>query len=239
MDHRYHRVQWGPLGLRSRTSKDTWRQPLKWDRAAKQGGVRRKVFCASLADVFEDKPEIVEWRKDLFTLIDQTDSLDWLLLTKRPENVINMVCDFAGDIEWLNSGAKSIWIGTTVENQAMADKRIPELMKIPAKVKFLSCEPLLGSVNLGLLGTVPFSTPYSLTHQHIDWVIAGGESGTGARPMNEEWPLWLRDQCEEAGVKFFFKQWGAHGGDPSQHNGGCLLDGREYKNFPIEGRYAN
>ena len=229
MDKRLGKVQWGPQGTRVRTSPDNWKQPLKWDRKAKRDGVRRKVFCASLADVFEDHPSIdPQWRADLFTMIDQTTNLDWLLLTKRPENINRMVADYAGDVEWLTSGQKRIWLGTTVENQAMADKRIPELMNTPeVAVKFLSCEPLLGPVNF-----VQTFWDSSLSYPSGLWVIAGGESGPGSRPMDLSWPLSLLDQCHEARVPFFFKQWGSIGGDQSKHHGGDFLDGHQWHEFP-------
>lgn len=90
MDTRYGRVTWGPQGTRVRTSKENWRKPLKWDRDARAEGQRRRVFCASLADVFEDRDELLPWRSELFELIDRTTQLDWLLLTKRPERIGRM-----------------------------------------------------------------------------------------------------------------------------------------------------
>jgi protein gp37 len=158
MDHRYQKAKWGPEGQRIKTSESYWKQPIKWDRQAKSAGVRKKVFCASLADVFEDKPdqpEMDQWRCDLFNLIEKTPNLDWLLLTKRPENVQKLLSRIARDPEdsdtslWaLYWPLPNVWIGTSVENQEQADKRIPELLKIPAKVRFLSCEPLLEGVDL-------------------------------------------------------------------------------------------
>ena len=171
MDKRYGRVEWGPSGTRIRTSEANWRKPLQWNRQkwaecrkcklrvnyAKTGWnrdgvtcpgcgelhpqpIRPRVFCASLADIFEDRPELVEWRADLFRLIQDTPHLDWLLLTKRPENVNRMIEEATGFSE------SDIWIGTSIENQEQADKRIPELLHIPARVRFLSMEPLLGQV---------------------------------------------------------------------------------------------
>lgn len=148
-------------------------------------------------------------RDQLFDLIAATPNLDWLLLTKRPENVINMVPD-----RWIIEGfPTNVWLGTSVENQAMADKRIPELLKIPAKVRFLSCEPLLGPVNLKSF--TPFNVSHGVTvpescgfWEGIHWVIAGGESGPGARPMHPAWATSLQQQCEAAAVPFLFKQWG-------------------------------
>ena len=105
---------------------------------------------------------------------------------------------------WLENWPAHIWIGTSIENQEYADLRIPELLKIPAKVRFLSVEPLLGPVNI---------MRYLLSgahkwQQNINWVIVGGESGPHARPMHPQWARDLRDQCVKAGVPYFFKQWG-------------------------------
>jgi len=160
MDKRFGRVQWGVSGTRSRTSAANWEKPLSWNRKAKEEGTRPRVFCGSLCDIFEDRPELVEWRRDLLSLIVDTPNLDWLLLTKRPENVNRMINEVCGLVErsqwfgeWLNIN-KHIWIGTSVENQETADKRIPELLKIPAAVRFLSAEPMLGPV---VLARVPMT----------------------------------------------------------------------------------
>lgn len=209
MDKRYGRVKWGPRGTRVRTSTANWRKPLTWNRKAKQEGRRYRVFCASLADVFEDRPELYPWREDLFGLICDTPHLDWLLLTKRPENVDEMFLDIVGPVRLGWEDFPNIWIGTSVENQEQADKRIPELLKAPAPVRFLSCEPLLGGVDLGLY-LYPFfaaDDPRHCPHRNgIDWVIVGGESGRGKRPFNPDWARSIRDQCQAAGVPFFMKQ---------------------------------
>jgi len=136
---------WGVNGKRRMMSEAYWRQPLKWNREAEAAGVRRRVFCASMADVFEDRPELIAPRQRLFELIDATPNLDWLLLTKRPENIKRLwpFRFYDEQFNWPN-----IWIGTSIENQEMADQRIPELLKVQAKVRFLSCEPLLGPVDL-------------------------------------------------------------------------------------------
>lgn len=189
MDHRLGRVQWGPHGERKRTSAANWKQPLSWNRAAQKAGDRHRVFCASLADVFDNQvPQ--EWRRDLFDLIDATPSLDWLLLTKRPQNIRRMMPAVNSDPVRPN-----VWLGTTVENQVEAERRIPVLLEIPARIHFLSCEPLLGPVDIPLLS-------------RIDWIICGGESGANARPMNPNWARSLRDQCVDKQIPFFFKQWG-------------------------------
>lgn len=263
MADRYKKVKWGPQGARVRTSAAYWKQPLKWNREAEAAGVRRRVFCASLADVFEDKAdqayEMANWREELWNLVQATPWLDWLVLTKRPENVRPMV-PFAmegnpySELAWPHN----IWIGTSVENQQQADKRIPELLRIPAVVRFLSVEPLLGPVDLSNYQPFiqndprPYRRAAGILSGHISWVIVGGESGPDARPMHRDWARSVRDQCVEAGVPFFFKQNGEwlHWEDaPSdqpyswlQKNGemrrvgkkaaGRLLDGREWNEYP-------
>lgn len=232
-------VQWGSLGTRIRTTKAYWRKPYAWNKQAQKDGTRPKVFCASLADVFEDKqnqPEMDIWRAELFAMIIDTPNLDWLLLTKRPENVNRMIKS-AGEwwfqngapttyakklLAWMNHGEAfalpNVWIGTSIESQAKADQRIPKLLNIPARMRFLSMEPLLTGVDLGLTMLdypdysdqdpgKPIEYP-SKVGQMIHLVIVGGESGEGARPMNPAWARSIRDQCVSAGVPFFFKQWG-------------------------------
>lgn len=229
-------VQWGDNAERRRTSEANWRQPRKWNADARKAGERRRVFCASLADVFEDRPELVAWRADLITLIYGTPHLDWLLLTKRPENwrnAIDEACEYKHGDTWQSRWTQgeapdNVWIGTTVENQEMADKRIPELLKIPARVRFLSVEPLLEPIDLRLV--VHFlggSMAVKDKARDLHWVIVGGESGPNARTMQLSWPRSLRDQCKEAGIPFFFKQ---HSG--LRPGNACILDGREWKEFP-------
>jgi protein gp37 len=185
---------WGPKAERRLFSDHHWKSPLTWDEEAKANGVRERVFCASMGDVFENRPELVAPRKRLFDLIQITPNLDWLLLTKRPQNIGSMV-------PWTNDWPVNVWLGTTVENQECADKRLPFLLKHPSAVRFLSCEPLLGPLDL----TSWFSKK---GFQKIDWVIAGGESGHGARPMHPDWAAGLLTQCKKAKVPFHFKQWG-------------------------------
>jgi protein gp37 len=131
----------GDFAVRRRTTPSNWRQPLKWNDAARAAGVRRKVFCASMADVFDNQvPD--EWRMDLWAMIAGTPQLDWLVLTKRPQNIAKMMAQ-RWPRRWDN-----LWLGTTVENQTEADRRIPHLLAAPAAVHFLSCEPLLSAVDL-------------------------------------------------------------------------------------------
>ena len=219
------------FGVRTRAAASTWKQPLAWNRKAAKEGVRYRVFCASLADVFDaEVPD--EWRDDLFALIDQTPNLDWLLLTKRPA-VARKVMPA--------EPRPNVWLGTTVEDQKMADARIPHLLATPAAVRFLSMEPLLGPVDLskwlGWAWSWDSMRTYTSAECHprgninryfendggercafdgheitnkmpLDWVITGGESGPGARPSHPDWFRSVRDQCTEAAVPFLFKQWG-------------------------------
>lgn len=269
MDKRYGKVEWGPQGTRIRTSPANWRKPLAWNKQAAKEGRRFRVFCASLADVFEikpDQPELDEWRVDLFGLIDKTPNLDWLLLTKRPENIAKVYHGWhiTGIFETANweDWPRNIWIGTSVENQEQAEARIPHLLKVPAAVRFLSMEPLLGPVDLmPWLNYVNETDDLGLAADgfspDFNWVIVGGESGPNARPMHPEWARSLRDQCAAAGVPYFFKQWGQWAwtgdyitesltADPlryafpdktvmvkvGKHAAGRLLDGRTWDEFP-------
>ncbi len=254
---------WGPAATtQRRTFGDKhWQEPLKWNADAEKAGERRRVFCASMADVFEDHPQLLAERLRLWKLIDQTPALDWLLLTKRPENAAYMApCVWEAD-GWPHN----VWIGTTVENQATAAERIPVLATIPAEVRFLSCEPLLGPVDLSpWMGEREWTqvAPGVRSRQGplVDWVIAGGESGPHARPMHTDWARSLRDQCQAASVPFLFKQWGQYvpvgqtdetwynGGVwmlaadkatvvnvirlKSKHDAGRQLDGREWNEIP-------
>lgn len=150
-----------------------------------------------MADVFEARKELTVWRNRLWQLIGRTPWLDWLLLTKRPQNIERMV-------PWSEAWPDNVWLGTTVEDQPRALERLPLLLKYRAKTRFLSCEPLIGSVDLSRW--LRDSVGRSL--YPIDWVIAGGESGPNARPMLPGWARTLRDQCSAAGIPFHFKQWG-------------------------------
>ncbi len=244
-------VEWGPHGARRRTSAANWRLPIKWNAEAEASGIRRKVFCASLADVFDNHRSILpEWRADLWAMIAATPHLDWLMLTKRPQNIGNMLpVPFDFERQYPN-----VWLGTTVENQTEADRRIPQLLNIPAAVRFLSVEPMLGPMDLApwlapdkfcercddgegygnrcgrsdipRSEQCPWTMAFQVCTDHgpfaadgqpaavtcdvrtLDWVICGGESGPGARPMHPDWARSLRDQCNAARVPFFMKQMG-------------------------------
>lgn len=186
---RYGWAKWGAGEPRKQTSDANWRKPLAWDRAAERDGVRRKVFCASLADVFDAEVKD-EWRLGLMVLIRATPNLTWLLLTKRPQ-VAWKFFHYHGPVP------DNVWMGTTVENYQMAQVRIPPLLGIRARRHFLSCEPLLEQMTLD-----------SIWLAKLDWIICGGESGAFARDMDPEWARQLRYQCQDAGVCFFMKQMG-------------------------------
>lgn len=213
-------INWGPGAPRRRTSPANWRKPLLWNKAHAQFfakyGRRQRVFCASLADVFDNAVDPT-WRRDLFDLIELTPNLNWLLLTKRIGNAFEMIAR-ARSHDWL-AGRDNVWLGATVVNQSEADRDIPKLLAVPARVRFLSMEPLLGPVDLRFH---IYSEPTGNFRTHggkrqielrrpadgLHWVIVGGESGTDARPTHPDWERALRDQCSAAGVPFLFKQWG-------------------------------
>ncbi|MCB1105433.1 MAG: phage Gp37/Gp68 family protein [Cephaloticoccus sp.] len=185
---------WGKSSPRRFFTNEHWKEPHRWNAEAEKAGERRRVFCASMADVFEARTDLDKSRVRLWELIEATPSLDWLLLTKRPQHVTKMA-------PWGKDWPINIWLGTTVENQVWANKRLPHLLRTGAKIKFLSCEPLLGPLDLSdYVGNSSGS--------EINWVIAGGESGPNSRPMNPKWLRTLRDFCRNKRIAFHFKQWG-------------------------------
>lgn len=181
---------WGPKQVRRTMSDSHWNQPLLWDRDAALKKERPRVFCASMADVFEDRDELLTHRSRLFDLIELTPNLDWLLLTKRPQNVARFA-------RWGATWPANVWLGTTVELQKRAEELLPYLEAIPAKVRFISAEPLLGPLKIE-----------RWLQTTIDWVITGGESGPKARPASPQWFTDLHTQCMRQEVAFHFKQWG-------------------------------
>jgi protein gp37 len=199
---------WGASAPRRFFSDKHWSEPLIWNDEARSEGERKRVFCASMADVFERRSDLTEHREKLWRLIENTPWLDWLLLTKRPQNVETMV-------PWKTQWPENVWLGATIENQTWAEKRLPILLKHPAKVRFLSCEPLLGPLDL-----TPWIDPKRF--HAIDWVIAGGESGHHARPMHPDWPKNLMKQCVDAAISFHFKQWGHW--VPEEQGGNCRAE---------------
>lgn len=224
-DHRYGRVKWGPGEARSRTK--TWGEPRRWNRLAAASGKPWRVFCASLADVFDNEaPEA--WRTDLWALIEDTPALTWMLLTKRIGRWAGSVPD-----RWLDQFPPNVWLGITVVNQEEADRDIPKLLKVPARVRWLSMEPLLGPVDLRDPPNDIGEPRYSYLDEDLDarigWAIVGGESGRGARPMDPAWARSIRDQCAYHGVPFHFKQWG---GLLRPTETGHRLDGVVHRAFP-------
>lgn len=208
MDTRYGKVRWGAGEPRQRTSTGNWRLPRRWNREAEASGTRPFVFCASLADVFDNEvPE--DWRRDLFKLIEETPHLIWLLLTKRIGNVMKMT----GGVLPAN-----VAIGATMASQLEYDRDRMKLWQVKQEAQplftFGSFEPMLGLV---------------LLDKHApDWIIVGGESGQNARPMDLDWARSLKRQSAELGRIFNFKQVGGRGAD----KGGHLLDGREHFTRP-------
>jgi protein gp37 len=182
---RYGKDIWGKGKPRQRMSAKYWQNPFMWDRQSAALGCQLKVFWGSTCDVFD--PEVpASWRAEGFALVAATPNLIWLVLTKRPQNVLPMM---AGKALPAN-----VWLGTSVEDQRRALVRIPALAKISAPKHFLSVEPLLSPVDLRSF------------LDRLDWVIVGGESGPGCRAMDPAWARDLRDQCREARVAFFMKQ---------------------------------
>jgi protein gp37 len=232
--------EWGPEGTRVVAAESYWRGPVAWNRDARKAGERRRVFCASLADVFEG-PEtmptddgtysgdvhdfipslgndhIAEARNRLFTLIDGTPHLDWLLLTKRPQNVGPLYGSWlhwtATQVTRATDYPPNVWLGASTENQKRFDERAPHVARFGSRVRFLSAEPLLGPIDMRKW----------LDPGAVNWVIVGGESGPGARPFNPDWARVLRDQCADAGVPFFFKQLGEVNTDRTVRLGKKLL----------------
>lgn len=228
LDKRTGGKHWGPGAERRRTSIKNWNDPIRWNAKADaffaEHGRRQRVFCASMADVFDNAvPDT--WRMDLFKLIADTPNLDWLILTKRISNVMTMC---SRDSLMFDLIGERVWLGATIVNQEEADRDIPKLLNVPAHKRFLSIEPLLGPVDLDA-AYLPCENAHDIVMDPetgayecckkceytgvsnefgIDWVIVGGESGPMARPMHPDWARGLRDQCIAAKVPYLFKQWG-------------------------------
>ena len=218
---RFGRIAWGRRPVR--TSAANWSEPLGWNAKALRTGRSLRVFCASLGDVLDNAAPDA-WRADLWSLIEATPALTWMLLTKRIGNAQRMLPP-----GWLERPRPNVWLGATVVNQEEADRDIPKLIATPAAVRFVSCEPLLGPIDFdhewfetesfghaddcnddlcALNADMHSCAGQVCPEPSIDWVIVGGESGPGARPMHPEWARSIRDQCVDAHVPFHFKQWG-------------------------------
>lgn len=231
MDKRWGKVTWGKGNPRKRTSEKYWKQPHQWNKAAAGTETRPRVFCASLADVFDyEAPK--QWRDELFKVIEETPNLDWLILTKRPGNLEYMipwewkpspVYDSDGTRSWKGNFPTNVWLGISASTQkefdAMWGKLVEKttLWEVPSL--FVSLEPLLGEIDLRVIrkptsfektwdGDGPID--WVITHRttELKWVIGGGESGARARPCHPKWARSLKTQCDIAGVPFFWKQWG-------------------------------
>lgn len=201
-DHRWGHDSWGKGKPRRLTSDSNWKKPLQWNREAEKAGVKHKVFCGSLCDVMDDEaPEGA--RERLWSLIDHTPYLIWQLLTKRPHRYERYLPhDFVHD---------NVWIGTTCENQEFYDVRWPLIAVLRQDRGFpawISYEPAIGPLTM------------DASHSGLglpDWIICGGESGAGFRPMEQKWAEDIKQECEKYGVAFFMKQMSARIPDEGKH----------------------
>ena len=194
---------WG-AGIQRRRTK-TWNDPIKWNKKAIETGYKPRVFCASLADVFDNEVDQA-WRDDLWALLRATPNLRWMLLTKRIGNAKKMLPQ-----DW---PYPHVGLMATLENQEVWDRDFHKLIETPAAWHGVSAEPLLGRINIG--------------DARPDWIITGGESGHGFRELDMEAVRSLRDQCARNGITFHHKQNGGLRGKDA----GCLVDGTEHKHFP-------
>lgn len=209
----FNNVLWGPGEPRHRTT-TSWEKPPRWNRKAEKLGIRYRVFCASLADVFDTEVP-VQWRAQLFDMVEHTPHLDWLLLTKRPSEAWKYFKDSGRD--WPN-----VWLGTTVENNQTARARIGFLAKTPNVAKrFLSMEPLLEDVDL---------EEHSDLAESFDWIIVGGESGPKHRPFDADHARSVRDFCTAYGIAFFMKQMAGN----NQEALDAIPDDLMIREFPTE-----
>lgn len=205
LDARYDKNgHWGNND-RKMMSENYWKQPLAWNKEAEKNGIKTKVFCSSMADVFEDNDQVIEARNRLWKLIKQTPNLNWQILTKRYDRIAQFLPD-----DW-NGGYENVWLGISVGLQKRVDEYLPTFIEIPAKTRFLSCEPLIGELDL---------TKYLKTGK-IHQVITGGESGFGSHPEDKnvkfryreckiEWIEKIVSQCKETNTSIFVKQLGTH-----------------------------
>lgn len=185
---------------------DKLEEPFSWRRP-------RRVFVNSMSDLFHAKVP-GDFIHAVFDVMAALPQHHFQILTKRPRRMLTVVRKWYELNE--TNPLVNVWLGTSVEDQTWADRRIPLLVEVPSAVRFLSCEPLLGPITIHSL-------------EGITWVIVGGESGARARPMDASWVRNLRDQCVAQQVPFFFKQWGGR----TPKAGGRLLDGRAWDQFPV------
>ena len=232
-------VEWGNRPRR-RTTETYWHNPVTWNDQAPSFQIknerRQRVFCASLADVFDNQVD-PDWRSDLFNLIRACDQLDWQLLTKRPQNIWKMLPP-----DWGN-GYPNVWLGTTAEDADAYRQRVPHLLNSPAAIHFVSYEPAIGPLGqLDIDGSYP------------DWLIIGGESGVRSDLIRLTDPRWARDaiaECRRLGIAPFLKQWGTYRNNPyvvedghsiqqaikidppENGKGGGKLDNQLWREFPV------
>lgn len=250
--------EWGADGARVFGGESYWKQPMKWNADAEKAGERRRVFCASLADIFEGedrdgvelregvRPDYVEMLWRLFDLIRATPWLDWLLLTKRPWNAVWWAQDGEEENRLYGKGPwtwpENVWIGATIENQSAWDDRAHHLLSIRATVRFLSMEPLFGPVSMEQFladetdeliddGFNEIPESERLHARGIQWVIVGGQSGPGAVPLDLDAVRDVVRQCEEAGVPVFVKQLGS---EWAKANGSATRAGTDPSEWPAE-----
>lgn len=207
-DKRFGGNHWGKGNNPRTMSEQNWNKPIRWNKESDPNNPT-KVFCGSMCDVF-DKNAPEEQRERLWQLIRDTPNLIWQLLTKRAPNIQKYLPEDWGE------GYPNVWLGVTCEDNKHGLPRVEQLRLIPAKVRFLSCEPMLEEIHFKNL-------------EGIHWVIGGGESGNYSRILRLPWVDRLHDYCDMYEVPFFFKQWGGAAKD----KGGCLLYGKEHKEWPL------
>lgn len=186
---------WGKDAPRRFFGDKHWNEPVKWDREAKASGEAALVFCASMADVFEDRRDLDAPRERLWALIEKTPNLRWLLLTKRPENFQRLFPE-----KWLSHPPVNVWPGVTAENVRRFHERVMRLAELFAWVRWVSYEPALEDI----------SGEIEEWRNWIDWIIVGGESGPGCRPMPLEWARGVLAECKKYDISCFVKQLGGH-----------------------------
>lgn len=214
---------------------------LRFDEAALEIPLKRKKstvwFVNSMSDLFHDGVQVA-WLSLIWQIMTETPQHTYQILTKRAGNMASRINALSAIFGVL----PNVWLGVSVEDQRAADERIPYLLQTPAAVRFLSCEPLLGPVDLAeAMGDTAWKRTCGLlvnknerNYRPLHWVIAGGESGPGTRPMHPDWARSLRDQCQAANVPFFFKQWGEYGPTPlrtSQHSYQFAPDPAGHSNY--------
>ncbi len=185
----FKRAHWGPRVARRYFGDDYWAEPLKWDHLAGARGCRCRVFCASMADVFDNAVDQAV-RERLWRLIHQTHNLDWLLLTKRIGNAPEML-----PTDW-SAGYPNVWLIISADQEVL-ERDVPKLLAIPAMVHGVSIQPQLAPVRLGKFAP------------QLQWVINGGESGAGSRPFHLEWTRALIAECKSAGTPIFVQRLGS------------------------------